>query len=409
MVQHDSLSLSLACLKNASISEKGYIVLFSFVLNPYLIYVLRAIFVRLGLSSVIDSMINAVWIIVIFASIGVFRNKMKVFDVLFVLSLIGLYYLSCSIYPERILLFKEFEDVFIFSCVPLYFMGVALDYNRFRNTLYWSSVLAIILSIFFYFSMSSGIVQGEVSDENMAMSYNILLPVLIVLLYTLENRNMIDILFSIISSFYLISLGTRGPVLCLIFFVCGYLLIFKNFKNNIVTKTIIIGIAAIGYSFVEIICLTMIGITSALGLSSRVFDSILTNSFANYEESNSRDDIAETVIEYIKKDDTGFGYGLMGDRTLTHYGNYSHNFELEMLISFGKIGGTILLVLFFYCIIKSFIKTKNTPACLILFVLFCSSILQLQFSNSFISCPWLYLYVGFIVSSLRICKKQSYV
>lgn len=193
------------------------------------------------------------------------------------------------------------------------------------------------------------------------------------------------------------------------FFVCGYLLIFKNFKNNIVTKTIIIGIAAIGYSFVEIICLTMIGISSALGLSSRVFDSILTNSFANYEESNSRDDIAETVIEYIKKDDTGFGYGLMGDRTLTHYGNYSHNFELEMLISFGKIGGTILLVLFFYFIIKSFMRTKNTPTCLILFVLFCSSFLQLQFSNSFISCPWLYLYIGFIVSSLRISKKQFYV
>ena len=177
-------------------------------------------------------------------------------------------------------------------------MGVALDYSRFRNTLYWSSVLAIILSIFFYFAMSSGMVQGEVSDDNMSMAYNILLPILIVLLYTLENRNMKDVLFSILSSFYLISLGTRGPVLCLMFFVCGYLLIFKNFKNNIVTKTIIIGIAAIGYSFVEIICLTMIGISSALGLSSRVFDSILTNSFANYEESNSRDDIAETVIEY---------------------------------------------------------------------------------------------------------------
>lgn len=409
MIQHDSLSSSLICLKNASISEKGYIVLFSFVLNPYFLYVLRAVFVRLGLSSVMDSMISAVWIFIILAGIGVFRDKIKVFDVLFVSSLIGIYYLSCSFYPERILLFEEFEDVFIFSCVPLYFMGVALDYSRFRNTLYWSSVLAIILSIFFYFAMSSGIVQGEVSDENMAMSYNILLPVLIVLLYTLENRNKIDVLFSIISSFYLISLGTRGPVLCLMFFVCGYLLIFKNFKNNIVTKTIIIGIAAIGYSFVEIICLTMIGITSALGLSSRVFDSILTNSFANYEESNSRDDIAETVIEYIKKDDTGFGYGLMGDRTLTNYGNYSHNFELEMLISFGKIGGTILLVLFFYCIIKSFMRTKNSPTCLILFVLFCSSILQLQFSNSFISCPWLYLYIGFIVSSLRISKKQSYV
>lgn len=408
MVQHDSFSSSLISLKNASRSEKGYIALFSFVLNPYLLVVLRAVFVRFGLSSITDDIINIIWTITILASISIFKNKIKVFDILFVSFLIGLYYLSCSFHPERILLFKEFEDVYIFSCVPLYLMGVVLDYNRFRNTLYWGSVLAIILSIFFYFAMSSGMVQGKVSDDNMSMSYNILLPVLIVLLYTLENRNKFDALFSIISSLYLISLGTRGPVLCLLFFICGYLLIFKNFKNNIVTKTIIISIGAIGYTFVEIICLAMIGITSTLGLSSRVFDSILTNSFANYEESNSRDDIAETVIEYIKNDDTGFGYGLMGDRTLTQYGNYSHNFELEVLISFGKIGGTILLVLFFYCIIKSFIKTKNTATCLLLFVLFCSSILQLQFSNSFISCPWLYLYIGFMVSSLRTSKKISY-
>ena len=103
MIQHDSLSSSLICLKNASVSEKGYIVLFSFVLNPYLLYVLRAIFVRLGLSSVTDSMISAVWIFIILAGVGVFRDKIKVFDVLFVSSLIGIYYLSSLLSKEKIL------------------------------------------------------------------------------------------------------------------------------------------------------------------------------------------------------------------------------------------------------------------------------------------------------------------
>ena len=134
------------------------------------------------------------------------------------------------------------------------------------------------------------------------------------------------------------------------------------------------------------------------GFSSRTLLSIVNGTIS---EANGRDDIYAMSLELIK---TGgpFGRGVYGDRTtIGQYFSwgYSHNIFLEMLVSFGYIGGGILILLLVICVIKCFTKWCTTNEDRICFVSFFVPSLKLLFSSSFWYLPqfWGLLAVFFIL------------
>lgn len=387
----------------SSKEECAVALLYLFVLCPYVLMLIRAILVRLGMGFATDFLVSSIWIITIFVALKYIKSKLKILDILLIICWVGLYFWTGIKHPERRELLKLSQDVFLYSSVPLYFLGLAFNYKRHQNILFWTSVISLITYIFFVYAFSSGLSQGQLKeDNNLALAYAILPSVLLLVLFCLEEYSLFKLVLSIVGVFLLLTLGSRGPVVCCILFFAVYLLFFREYRYNVLGKTIILVVSAIVYCFVDVICLVLSNISSMIGMSSRVFDSVLNNSFANFHNSNARDEIIGTLIPYIKSDATGWGYGLMADRFFTKYGEYSHNLFVEVLISFGRVGGVIVLMILFFIILKSFIRMKIRGYRGILLVFFCSSIIQLMFSNSFITCNWLYLYLGFVVGALRI-------
>ena len=80
------------------------------------------------------------------------------------------------------------------------------------------------------------------------------------------------------------------------------------------------------------------------------------------EESSGRDSIYEGMLEAIKNDTTGFGYGIGGDRLFSASNGYAHNFEIEILVQFGCIGGGILLLLLAILFLNTYYKSKKTSS-----------------------------------------------
>ncbi|MBQ6066467.1 MAG: O-antigen ligase family protein [Clostridia bacterium] len=120
---------------------------------------------------------------------------------------------------------------------------------------------------------------------------------------------------------------------------------------------------------------------TSLGINSRTISSLLTGSFSN---SNGRETIYKTVWGMIKNGGP-FGWGVYGDRPVIgrkfRWG-YSHNLFLEILVSFGYLGGSVILILLTKGIIDLYRNCTDSFQQVIFITFFVTSF-KLVFSNSF--------------------------
>ena len=119
----------------------------------------------------------------------------------------------------------------------------------------------------------------------------------------------------------------------------------------------------------------------SLGISSRTVTALVEG---NFSDSNGRSLIYAMAIELIMKGGF-FGYGFYGDRYFIgerfRWG-YSHDIFLELLVSFGIIGGAIIIIALITGIVNLYKKSTNYTK-QIIFVTFLGASLKLIFSSSF--------------------------
>lgn len=398
--------------KSLTNENKWHFLLMLLVLSPFFLPLTRAVFNRIGLNFITSFSDILFWTLAILGSVTVFIKRIRLTDIIFIGSLIVFFYLSQSFYPSSERYCKEYGDFFLGSCLPLYFIGLTVNIDKDTQKLVWVARITILINYVYLLAMggvmmNNGEATGEAGDGyNMVMSYNALLPTLLISWYALECKILWDYILTFLGIFLILSLGTRGPLVCLLTFFLGYLLLFKHFKYNLLTKAFITTLISLLYFFIDNIALALRGFSLMLGYSTRIYDSILEDTMLNYQESNARNIIHEIIIKQISNDESGFGYGFFADRQFTPSDEYCHNLELELLISFGKIGGGIILFILFALIYKSFKKTYGTQAYGLLFALFCSIIMQLQFSGSYTTTPWFWLYLGISVMAIRTRFKK---
>jgi len=115
---------------------------------------------------------------------------------------------------------------------------------------------------------------------------------------------------------------------------------------------------------------------------------------------NGRDDISVLVLEHVN--DRFFGYGLFADRYFTRgiwgvheTGTYVHNFAYELWIEFGVVVGSTILLLIIITAIRCIMR-KEIPEeyRMLSVVLFCTGVVKLFFSGSWITEPYLYMMLG---------------
>lgn len=328
----------------------------------------------------------------------------------------GLYLLNFVLFPQNdVNLTKYLPDYFY--AFLFFFSGVSIDIREMKRFLWYASVLNLLCSAFYnlVFIQSAGYSGGAIevgeSVHDMPQAYYVLPSVIYVIWFTIENfhfselfklSTLVNIALSVLGFLLESSFGTRGPVVCIIAFVVLYVLIVKKTKHQFIYRFFIVTTGVVAYQFLNEFLLFMAGVTSAMGMSSRIFILALDNTFTQGESSS---DERWMMIKMIKEElgqnsvEAYFGHGFTGfwDRL----GGYPHNVVYEFLLTFGIIAGGFFILYIAYLLIKTYRKGKSAEIRGFLLVLISCGLVKLFMSSTFISETMFFMLIGYCISVLR--------
>lgn len=335
----------------------------------------------------------------------VLKTNVKVFlgDLIYVFGLVTILLVNDLAFPDNSLyLHYEFLDL-SWCCFGGFIFGLSVygffkrEEEREWQLLYSLSVVSMIIMIVYSLrTFSSGNVMSYLLNKSdMATAYNCLPCLMIICWRAIKNPNVIRIILFGLSVVYIISLGTRGAMLCLLAFI-----VVCVFFQLIVNKSLSKGIVVIGgllalFSFGDKIIILLKVLFDKFGFSQRIFDSFYSG---NILVSNSRNETWDRIMPYIKEHWL-FGNGLFSDRRIL--GVYTHNIVLEVLLDFGIIAGVIILLFALYIIVRALIVEKSLDIKCLIIALTISTVGKLLVSSSYLCEPLLYVLMAICISIIR--------
>lgn len=358
---------------------------------------------RMGLSFLIPFSDTIITIIAFLGCVKIFFKSLRIVDLFFLSALLLFYIISQNTHPATAALHEEYFEMFV-AALPMYLVGLTFSTKTSSKVFVFFAFWCVFLRFLFLNIQGVGVSEsGDKNTEFMTVAYGILPFVCLLFYNAIDKHGLLNYAIAFFGLFVLMSLGVRGPVVCFITFIAIYLIVFKTYgKHNVLIKSSTAIVTIVFYSFSYYVILAFGAIASVLGFSTRVFDSFQAGEFVNFKESSGRDRIFENIMSYVQQHNLAWGEGLYSDRIITDGGFYAHNLELELLCEFGYIGGTIILLVISVLTLRAFRIVWDTQYAIILLAFFCSSIMQLQFSGSYIFTPVFWLFIGMCVSANRI-------
>jgi O-antigen ligase len=359
-----------------------------------------------GFGAFTSSITGGLYIIGIILAFPRIRHAVKVKDFILYFVFVAFYLISPLFYPRSADYVNKNIVDFVLLLVPYYFLGLMLCYQRDRILLRNVIRVAFLIAVYWEICLYLGLVDFETADgtmgEQMDFAYSLLVIDCFMLVEYNKSKHRFELIGFLLGSIMLLFMGTRGPVVLLALFVALYLVFIINYNSqNVLKKAGVVFLFFVFYSFSKPILLGLSVISMRLGFSSKIFESIFDDTMVSYEESSGRDSIYESMIAVIKHDPTGLGYGFGGDRLFSASNGYAHNFELEILVEFGAIGGSIIFLALLILFVRSFVKIKGTETADIWLVILFWGIMSLQFSMSWLIHSGFFFMVGYFISILR--------
>ncbi|MED3781065.1 O-antigen ligase family protein [Heyndrickxia sporothermodurans] len=344
-------------------------------------------------------------------------------DFIFLLGIIAIIFLTTyAIFPQ----YENWFNHRIYGVIPYIFRPDRGLYAYLlirickdpKNMLKNLKIVAFVSIIYGFFEFAMSLYRGYwltyspstfewvESPYSLTFGYDMLLPAIVFAYFATRGKKIVYSVLSFISILMILLGGSRGPLLWVaIFFV---ILFLKN-SNKIIKKTYILFLIPlvpllvyIGYSkIMELI----ISLFNNIGISSRSIEMFLTG---NIGDENGRNEIWELALDMIRKGGP-FGYGAYGDRYVI--GNYfsfgySHNIFLELLVSFGIVGGGFLICLMLYYTIKMFLTCKDSDW-MGIFIIFFALSLKLVLSDSLWYNPFFWGTFAIVVSYHKQLKSSK--
>ena len=366
-------------------------------------YYFRVFTSRLLGVNTLDNPIIAIFIVVgIIVSSSYIRKNIKPIDIILYCAIGGVYYSHMVLYPQNAPYLNDLALDYFITVLPLYFLFLCFNVEKSLPMLRTIAIASIIIDfvVLFLFGGAAKYGFGDEEYHGMTMAYGILPHVLIEIWMSFRYRRMWDIIFSCIGFLLLLSMGTRGPILCLAVFVIGYLLFFGEFRHKVRSRVIIGIVGVIALWLIEPLVKMLNIVLVSMGMSTRITSMIINNSL---DDMNGRDTIGDFVRDAINQGPF-WGYGLAGDRAILSgtylQGGFSHNILSELQVSFGLIPGIIIFggILFFIFIVFRHSTSLNNK---VFFLLLVSMSCSLWVSGSFLMDNVIYMMFGFGVNILR--------
>ena len=390
-------------------SLRGYYYLLFLTIAETFFYFVRPVNNALGNGDNIDMVITLFWVVGLYFALPLFLNTVRLVDLVIYAAVTIFYYISPAIYPITNQFVQQTFPNFALHVLPFYFVGLALGFRRDKEALLHISRLQILMTLLFTLLGMTGWFNSSMSGEQMAVSYSLLLPTMYELYYVDRYRRRNDLIFFLIGLAQILMFGTRGPLVCMMAFVAGYML--QNFRNNsVLAINTLLGLGVF-YIFLRPIMLVLMNLTRLIGLSTRVFESYLDDALVNYHNASGREHLHDVLWERITNDSGGIGYGLGSDRLLgfrwDENMHYAHNLVYEVWMDFGLYIGSAVLLLLLFFIIRTALKSLGQARFNLFLMLLVFSIVHNMLSGSYLQDYQIYLFIGYCVSILRANKDTA--
>jgi len=262
---------------------------------------------------------------------------------------------------DRIITQQVFAITSGFTILPIICL-----FNKSRDLLKCLLITSVINSIFclyIYVTGNSSFTQSTITANdtyNMRMGYMALVP-LVNLAYNAikgrqESMRIPYTILAVIMLWMVLITGARGPLLCVVIFAFMYLMFCIDYRFKRATKVgIVILFVILGYLCINSTFIAMVGtLFSRIGISSRSINAMISGVLL---DNNGRAILQERAFSLISEGGP-FGYGFCASRYL-YSGSYPHNLFLEILIDFGYVGGSIIILLIFLGIWRYLLNVKD--------------------------------------------------
>ena len=345
--------------------------------------------------------------ILIFLSLPYLLREIRLVDVLFYCACIVFLCVSIVALPENAPYIEKDMWRVLGVAIPMYFIGLGYDHDKFKNILYYCSLLGVCLTFLYQiYYLNSG---REFVSDNMDAAYNLLPSLLYLVYWAFEKRKIVYWVIAVISLPIIFIFGTRGPMLACAVFL-AFELFFKVFLNkSLLLKILFVG-AGIFVFWLLFFSDALVQLAQflskkfeAYGFSTRIFDYFLEGDIAH---SSGRDEIYDSAINAIFQS-PAFGYGIMGDRVVTN-AVYVHNIVLEFWCQFGLVFGTLLLGVVIIIPIRAlYLERQNPSGFYFILMLACIVFTKLMLSGSYITEMYLFLLLGICMRYIRLNKRRA--
>lgn len=316
------------------------------------------------------------------------------------IKLIGIYSLGVFVFLLHYLLFPEnsfyMKGVifpFFFMCLPalVYSMSIR-NWNTLQNSMIKASLIVLIVGTVLGVLVLFG--KATVGGYSMSLSYYMLLPMIIILNELFDNYSLKTLIFSLIALAIILSLGSRGPILCVMVFVL--LKIMRPFTKLTYTKLLFFLTTFTATLFIVIYLDSILHYINDLLLNFGIRSRTIALFFREGVHLSGRENIYPKIVEAIQ-DNPLLGIGIAGDRLIT--GGYAHNLFLEVLASFGIIVGSALLIALLYLIIKNLL-TKDKQKYNMIIIWVSLGFIPLIVSGSYLISMNFWLLTGLMIAGL---------
>lgn len=314
------------------------------------------------------------------------KNKVKI-DVIFLLIfLIFEIAIVLLFYPQNFTYVSKVIPFLIYSLtVYAIIRAKVISYEKIEKyIIIISRIIAgvILAQLFLILNMNTGSAYMNYS--------NAMTLVGTILLYSgVVSKVKGDLVLGLITSISVLIFGSRGAFLSLvIYFIILYLLYKNTPKKWIVTFIFLTFIGIIMLSYNSIIEKILVYLNSN-GIESRTL-SLLYN--ANLYKSQTRMQLYGYLLNVLGNN-VFFGVGICGDRYYLPFSftgssaTYAHNLFLELMLDYGLVLGTPIIILLMYYLIRYYIMNKTLgfkKKCFIS-IFFTVSFLELMISRSYLT------------------------
>lgn len=351
---------------------------------------------------------GVVAVVMMTAFLPVIKRTAKKWVVVYSIALF-LFLINYLLFPQNAEFLKRVGLENLIICLPLFLYSYSLnDWLIFRRVMRTASKIILLTGVVLFTLVGSG--KMTVGSYSMSLSYYILIPAVFYADEFMRTYTLRAFFTTSLAVIVIISLGARGPLLCLAVFVLityiqKFLGIIKKggkAKRKNVVAFLSISLVFIGaLIFHRQILMFLGGYLAKFGIRSRTISLFLTN----ITYSSGRIGIYREVLHALWENPI-MGIGLAGDRVLV--GGYAHNIFIEILSGFGLILGSILIFVLMAFLLKSLFRQDASQTNL-LTMWFALGFVPLLVSGSYITNFnfWIYLGLSFKFSRIAIHRDNS--